>query len=330
MPYQNDMSTLADVVGPAYAAQQAGIQNDAANQEAQAHADVATGTVPADIEAAGLKNLFTQAQTAQQQATTQGTDLGNIKTAGTLGSDIGLTNAKNATGITQQHVDRLQQAGQIAATAAASLDGVSPLERPMRMQTLVQNMGIDPQLLGPLMNGDPDQLRNFSQKMIQGSQDFQTKLMQGNLRNQGSLDVATENNSGKVQAATITAQARLQGQQLVAQIKQQQQTFEQAAVAAQKRGDTNTYNMMSDLALKSRQAAAGITSQLVTGQPLQIPQMEGGQGGDGGGGAPSVPTPLPGGTDAMTTAAKQAWPNDDPSKYDYRIGADGNIQRKAK
>jgi len=31
MPYQNDMSTLADVVSPAYAAQQMGIQNDTAN-----------------------------------------------------------------------------------------------------------------------------------------------------------------------------------------------------------------------------------------------------------------------------------------------------------
>src|SRR5579859_6268292 len=114
MPYQNDMSSLADIVGPAYAAQQAGIQNDAANQIEAAKAQVAQGTVQPEIEKAGLANLFTQAQTAQQQAQTQGTTLGNIQKAGTLGSDIAATNVGNQLKISQDQVQKLNTLGQMA------------------------------------------------------------------------------------------------------------------------------------------------------------------------------------------------------------------------
>lgn len=278
MPYVNDMSSLADIVSPVAAAGQAGLQNEQANTQQAIANQVAAGQAPAEIAKPGLANLFTQAQTAGQNALAQGEELKNIGTAGTLGSSINATNTGNQLKISQDQVGKLNTLGQLAGQIAGFMDNVPAPARPAAMQQILQKQGIDPSQLGPLASGDPALLRQASSAMLSASPDFAKTMAEQNLRNQGSLAVAQEGSNARVASAQASAQARIEAANIVSQVRQNQQTFEQAAVAAQKRGDAASYNMYSKLALQAKQMAAGVTSQLVTGQGLEVPAMAAPQG----------------------------------------------------
>jgi hypothetical protein len=287
MPYQNDDATLASVIGPAYVAQQAGIQNDNANQQAQIQTQLDQATMPAKIQAAGLENLFKGAQTNQMNAATQGLNLKNQETAGTLGSTIAKTNSSNQLTMDANKIARIGQLGNLAGTVAGYMDNVPPAARPAAMQQLLQQNGIDPAMLGPLANGDPDQLRSFSQKAIQSSADYQTKYMQEGAATDRSLGVAQIGSEGRQAAAQLQAGARVQAAQIAQQTKQMSQSFEQAAVAAEKAGDHAGAQRYYQAAQNIRQLSAQTTQQLVGVTPVS-PGFD-----TDGGSAPSAPFAQP-------------------------------------
>lgn len=227
MPYQNDLSTLADVVGPAYAAQQAGIQNDAANQEEQMKNQVYQAQMPALEQEPGLKNMFTQAQTGTQQGLAQQAQAKGTEDQAIVPSNIAAGQAGNELKLSQDQVGKLQSLGQMAGQVAGIMDNVPPPARPAAMQQILQKNGIDPQQLGPLASGDPDMLRAAAQKMMSMNTEYQTKLMQETVHGQTARDVAQTTSSGRVEAAGITAAARESVANIAAKVKQQLANIDQ-------------------------------------------------------------------------------------------------------
>lgn len=325
--YQNDQATLADVVSPAYAAQQMGIQNDVANQEAQTTANINQATAPAKIAGAGLENLFKQAQTAQTGALTQGLDLGNAEKAGTLGSTIGATNAANQTKMTASQASGLGQLGQMAGQLAGYMDNIPGPARPAAMAQLLQSHNVDPQTLGVLASGDPDQLRQFSQKAVQASADYQTTFMKESMQGDTSRDVATIGASGKVQAADISAQARQYASDIAANAKRaavgmgalQQQIYAKVANGTATPAERQALDSMNQVQQMTH-AGSPFQSQ-ITGTPTQanVPSVPNTSGG------------APNSGDANQAAAKQTFGSYEPDKYEYGINpATGNFARRPK
>lgn len=295
MPYVNDMQTMANLVSPVDAAVQMGIQNRQSNEEQGLKNQLQAGTLAADIQKPGLQNLFTQAQTAATDAATQGKTLENITTAGTMGSSINATNAGNQLKLTQDQAAKLQTLGQMAGQVAGYMDNIPGPARPAAMQQFAAQHGIDLSQMPGLASGDPDALRHVANNMIQMSAPYQTTMNEQALRNQGSENVANISADARVTAAEASANARVQAAQLMKQMHEQQQTFEQAAVRLQS-SNPQLAQQYAQAALQLKQAQAGITNQLIQGQPLQMPDIT--QGG-GGAPAPSTPNTAAGGGNAV-------------------------------
>jgi hypothetical protein len=219
MPYQNDMATLASIVGGGAAASQAGIQDDLENQKQMIANQVAQGTQAADIAKPYLNNLFTGQQIGAEQGVAAQQQAKGAQDQALLPGNIALGQAKNATDIDAQKIQRFQQVGQLAGQVAGLMDGVPGPARPAAMQQLADKLGIDPQTMGPLMSGDPDQLRQFSQKLIQSSSAYQmqmgeigakggAQLANTELENQGKRDVATISAGGRLDVANVNAKAK--------------------------------------------------------------------------------------------------------------------------
>lgn len=208
MPYQNDMSTLAQIVGPAYAAQQAGIANENENQLENAKAQVAQGTIQPDIQKAGLQNLFTQAQTGNVNAETQSRQLANQFTQATQPAAIGANIAGSQAKMTADQSQKIGSLGQLAGQLAGYMDNVPPPARQAEMARILQQNNVDPSQLGQLASGDPDALRQFSQKAIQASAGFQQEIFKQGAETERATQVAGITSSGRQQAAEIAADAR--------------------------------------------------------------------------------------------------------------------------
>lgn len=206
MPYMNDLETMAKVVSPVDAAVQSGIQNAQSNQEQDIKNQIAQQTMPAEIAKPGLANQFTQAQTGVEQSIGMGNNIKNLESYKEMPGEIGAVNASNQLKMTQDQAQGLSTIGQIAGQLASVMDGVPPPARPAAMQQFLQTHHIDPAQLGPLASGDPDMLRQVSQKMIQTSSDYLTKQMTEEKHNEGSLAVAKEEGQSRENvAAKITA-----------------------------------------------------------------------------------------------------------------------------
>lgn len=328
MPYQNDMMSLADIVGPATAAGQAMTQDDLENQKNQIANQVAAGQAPAEIARPGLQNMFTQAQTGAEQGVAQQQQAKGSLDQALLPGGIKAGQAENETKYGAQKIQQFGQMGAIANQAAGLMDNVPPAARPAAMNQLAQKYGIDPQALGPLANGDPDMLRNFGQKLIQSSSDYQTKLMEGQVRNQGASDVEAQRAQSaqgvaqtmagsRLGVAQTNAAARMSGVQNV--IGQLTQKVAAGTATPEERQALDYANRTLQMQRSGNPFAAQLTGTDVQGNVPQVP----------GGNTPQQPQ-VPNNAPAMQQAAHAIWPNDDPSKYDYRMGPDGNLQRKAK
>lgn len=286
MPYQNDMQTLANVVSPAYAAMQAGIQNDTANDKAAMENQQYAGQMPAEIAKPGLQNLFTQAQTGQVGAMTDKLNLENQLTGATMPGTIGATNSGNQAKMTASQAQSMGNLGTIAGQVAAMMDNVPAAARPAAMQSVLAKYGVDPSKLPPqFMSGDPDMLRQASASMIQASSGYKTAMDETNAKVQGSVDVANIGADARVTAAEQAAGARLQAAQVAAQAKQMSQNFEQAAVAAERAGNHDLARQYYQASINTKAMAAQNTAGLLN---MQVPDPGFGAGG-GSGGQPQAP-----------------------------------------
>lgn len=315
MPYQNDMSTLADVVSPAYAAQQAGIQNDAANQEAQTKLGILQQQAPALAQQPGLENLYKQAQTGLTQGQGMAAQAKGIQDLALLPGGIQLGQTKQATEITQAHVQQMGQLGQLVGQVAGVMDNVPAPARPAAMAQILKQNGIDANSVGPLASGDPQVLRDISSKMIGASGEFQKMVAEQNLRGNTERDVANihgqysrENAQilaqGRENVAGINAQARMAGiQQVIGQLTKKvadgtatDDDRRTLAYANQTQQMIRSGNPMASqlLGLNTESNVPAVPGGGAMPQQPQVPQT---------GGAPSQPQS--GGEDAVTAEMRK-------------------------
>lgn len=333
--YQNDMSSLADIVGPAYAAQQAGIQNDAANQEALANAQVKQATVPAEIQKPFLGNLFTAAQTAGQQGLAQQEQAKGAVANALVPSEIGAGQAGNQAKITSAHVEQLGQLGQIVGGIADHMAGVPGPARPAMMGQILDSMGVtDPAMRQLVANGDPDQLHQVSQGLFQASNAARQATLQENIRGQyqenvagihaaGGLAQTKELVRGRQGVAETQANAKLAGiQQVIGDLTRKVAN----GTATQADREALDYANRTQQMIRSGNP---MTSQLLGIQTQSnVPSTP----GTNAPAQPSVPNTQPfAGSGATEQAAKQAFGSYEPDKYEYGINPNtGNFGRRPK
>jgi hypothetical protein len=221
MAYVNDMQSLADIAGGAAAAQQAGIQNDAANQQQQIANTTAQGQQAAEIAKPGLANMYTQAQTANENAVAQQNQTSALVGQATAPGKIGALNAEQSASMTASQAKSVGQIGQIAGQVAGIMDGIPAFQRPDAMQKVAQSYGIDPDKLGPLMNGDPDMLRQVSQKAVQASASYQEQQLKGTQDFQRAVTTTGQLVSGRQDVADTSADARTKAAQIAADARTQ-------------------------------------------------------------------------------------------------------------
>jgi hypothetical protein len=302
MPYQNDMSTLADVVGPAYAAQQAGIQNDYANQQEAAKAAVAQGTIGAEIAKPTLANQFTQAQTSNEQGLAKTSNAaGNIaQAAEPSGAQAAV--AGNQLKMTADQAQKLGQVGQLAGQAAAYMDNVPAPARPAAMAQLLQSNNIDPTTLGPLASGDPATLRQAADAMAKSSAQFIQESALTGQKVAGEENVAGIGAAGHIQATKELVGGRVDVANIQAQVKQataplaalQQQLYTRLTNGTSKdpASDRAMLNNINQTIQQIRQTSLfqqGITG---TNAPSTVPPVPT-TGGGGGTQAPTGNQPAP-------------------------------------
>lgn len=335
MPYVNDMQTLANVVSPVDAAVQMGLQNQQGATEQAIKNQVAAGQAPAEIEKPGLQNLFTQAQTTNEQGIgAQNVAKGAVDTALVPGQ-IKTGQAELGTKYNAQQVQQFGQLGQMAGQIAGMLDNVPPPARPAAMQQIAQQYNIEPQRLGTLMSGDPDQLRNFSQKMIQSSQQYQEKMMEEQTKGQYQESVAGITGKAHLAATQELTRGREAVANTNAEVKKQlaplqsvigQLTAKAAAGTAtpEERSILSWAQQSQQLIRSGSPFQAGITGTNVQSNVPPVPTQ---QGGNATAAAPTGPTA--GG--AMENLAKSAFGSYEPDKYEYGINpATGNFGRRPK
>ena len=312
MPYQNDLMSLADVVSPAYAAGQGMTQEDLANQKTQLENERYAGQNPAEIARPGLQNLFTQAQTAGQQGIAQQEQAKGTEAQALLPGKIATGQAANVTQYNAQQIQQFGQLGQIAGQVASRMDNIPEAARPAEMQRMAQMYGVDPQKIGPLMDGDPAKLRLFRDQMIQGTQAWQEKQLESQTR----LGVAGTEATAKTGAAEIQAGARRYASDNAVRIKQLSENIDQTIAslgrkiaAAGTNADPNDQALMKTLQqqqILARQMGASNTAYLVgQGQVAQAPTFVPTAPGQGGGQTPQQAAPQGGGGNALEAEMKR-------------------------
>ena len=274
MPYQNDMSTLADVVSPVYAATQAGISNDQANQEEMAKAAVAQATVPAEIQKPYLANIFSAAQGAGEQGVAAQERAKGAIAQALVPTEIGAGQAAGQTKITQAHVEQLQNLGQVVGQLDQSLQGMPDAARPSAVaQFLDSNAVQDPGIRQLMINAasQPGGLQQISQGLFNASNTARQASLAENIRGGYQLGTAQIGAQGRLASAEATANARVQAANVMAQMRQNMSNFEQAAVQAERSGNHALAQQYAQAALQQRQAMAGINNQLLFGEGMQTP-----------------------------------------------------------
>jgi hypothetical protein len=320
--YVNDAQTLADVVGPAAAANQMQTQNAAANVQQDIANQVAQGTEAADIQKPYLQNLFTQANTNNTNAIALQNSVKGLTDQAEMPSAIGAGVAANQAKMTADQVSKISSLGQLVGQVAGVMDNVPPPARQAAMTEILQRNNIDPSTVGPLISGDPDTLRSVSQKMIQASASYQTQMMSEEMRNQGSAQVATIGAQSREREAKTIAQGRTDVASINAAQRAQQWNNQKGALAAKVAQGTatpaeqQTLQWMTQSEQMARQgnpmaqSAMGINVEPnVPNVPNTSPQQPA---------APQAPQQVPP-TPALQTGVEQKWGRGsyDPNKYTY-------------
>lgn len=319
MAYVNDSQTLADVVGGASAAAQMGIQNDQANQADTLKNQLSQNTLAADSAAPGLKNMFMQSQTANENAVGQQNQQTADMTKSTMGGAVDATNSTNALTISGNQAKSIGQVGQIAGQLSGMMRQIPAAARPAAMAQMAQSYGIDTSKLGPLMSGDPDMLDQVSQQANQHTAAYQEQMLKGNQEYTRNIDSTKALVQGRTDVAGISAQARTDAATISAQQRQQsyQNTKGQLTAkvangtATPQERATLTWLMQGEQLQKSGNAMASSMMGLDT--QSNIPDAPGGGSAPSGGGG--SPQPVQG--DAVGQLAQSKFGSYDQSKYTY-------------
>lgn len=349
MPYTNDMQSLADIVGPAYAAQQAGIQQDQATQEGELKNQQSAAMNPLIQQEQQSKNAETQQQTQYYGALTGNQNLKNNLETATQPGQIAATNSANGLKVTQDNVQKVQTYGQFATQLAPVLEQTPPLQRAAVAAAAMQKAGIDPEVAAPYLGEDPnvmpERLRTIGQKMVQQSGKYISDMAETGLKEEGATNRTEMETTGKLKVAQMAQDTQRYKIQRTNEIKQVMATTDQriAQVStnianAQRVGKEPDPADVAQLKYLSQQKVAqsnALSAELVGGDTVTTPAQRAGGNVDafagGGGGAPSAPSGPPvGGVDAVSKAVTASGIPYEPEKFDYRIAPGGQVQRKPK
>lgn len=346
MPYTNDTQSLADVVSPAFAAQQAGMQQANQQQEDQQKLAQTQAMNPLLQQEQQNKNAFTQAQTGYYGQLAQGQQNKNTLETATMPGQISSTNSANGLKISQDNIQKVQQIGQFATQLAPVLEQTPPLQRAAVAAKYMQQAGIDPVQAAPYLGEDPttmpDRLRAIGQQMVQQSGKYISDMAETGLKEEGAnqrTEMTTQAELKKTQMQQDTAKYKIertnQIKQLMATTDQKISQLSTQIQQAQSSGQQPDPAMVGQLKYLSAQKVAqsnALNAELVGGGQVTTPEQRTGANVDaftgGGGNAPSGP-PI-GGTDAVSKAVQASGIPYEPDKYDYRIAPGGQVQRKPK
>jgi len=320
MPYQNDMMSLADVVGPAYAAQQMGMQNDEANQQEQIKTQIAQQTMPQDIQKATLVNQLLGAQGYAEQGLGMQQQAKGLADLYAAPSAAQAQVAGNQAKLTEVHVGQLQSLGQIVGQLDNQLQGIPDAAKPAAVGQFLDSNGVqDPGIRQMMLNAasQPGGLTQISNGLFQASTAVRSKLAEENVRGGYQLATTGMDVAGREQVAKQQADARRYIADQKAQTDRLKQTTDQALAQIVTRlgtpneqpGDRERAQFLQQQSEQLRQMQALTNQQLLgIGVPQaninQIPQA-------GGAPAPNVPqgqgnnAPPAGAEDAVTAEMRK-------------------------
>lgn len=328
MPYQNDLSTLADVVGPAYAAQQAGIQNDAANQQAQAEAAVAQNTIGAKSQQPTLANQLLGAQTYAEQGLGMQQQAKGLQDLYAAPSGAQAMVAGNQLKISQDQAEKLSTLGQMSGQLAGYMQQIPPAARPAAMQQFLQSQNVtDPGIVQAIGDGDPDKLNALSQHLFETSSQARQTILSEGIRGQTAENVAAQEVQGRQNVASTLAGSRVNVAGINAAVKQataglgalQQQLYAKVSngtATPAERQALDSINQTQQLTRQGSPFQAAITGTAVAPNVPPVPNTSG--QGNQPQQQPSQPVAVPD-APAAKQAAEQKWGagSYDTSKYNY-------------
>lgn len=272
MPYQNDMATLADVVGGGSAALQAGTQNELANQQEAIKTQIQQATMPQEIQRASLNNALLQAQGQAEQGQAAQQQAAGLTALQGQPSASAANIAGNQVKLSTAQMEQMSNLGNMVGQLANYMQNIPPPARPAFMQHFLDQHDInDPGIRQAVGGGDPEVLGKISQGLFAASNQARAIQMQEGMRGDTARDVANISSEGRIEGQTIAAQAQIQKAEIAREYKEQAMTFEQRAAKAYAAGDFQTYSDLAKMAMNLRQLAAQNTGQLIMGTTPQIP-----------------------------------------------------------
>lgn len=240
-------------------------------------------------------------------------------------------------------VQKMGRDGAIALQASQALAQYPPALHKEVFQKLVQQYGGDPNspTFQGLYNMPDGQFQKaaatIGQGMVMNSGEYLQKAALNKDEYASRERIASGNNAATIESARISAQSRVEAAEKKANMMMNHMTLNQkqaylSDLIAQGTATDGEKQQYQDIQNKIKeQRAAGINPlpANMIGQPTPVQQA----GSSGGFGASQ---PGPNNTGAVTapqqiqSMAQQSWGTYEPDKYEYRVGPNGNLQRKPK
>jgi hypothetical protein len=257
--------------------------------------------------------------------------------------NIQLAHQKALSGMSAEQLTQMGQEGQKLSYLGAQLESVPPMLRTQFLQQRLSSLGIDPNgQVGQTLLADPSKLATIGKSMALSSAEHIQKRQLEDEKLRSAEKIGAGNNSATIQSAQILANSRLGAAQVRAgdgsfesrfgklkSAKDKHAALIDEAQRSMQNGDTDGASQYLQRAATLRPQAEAEINAPKAGTP-NLPAM----------GLPANPTPSIAPPSAPATSqqgapdvgsmAQQSWGAYEPNKYEYRVGPNGNLQRKPK
>lgn len=326
-----------DPNGPAYTATQTMRQDDLNNDKTLADIMKMRQAYqqqdqmnPMLLDQQRLANQTTQAQLPGVVGNSQSLAArGQVDQAGV--PDNIATNASNSRlKLDSNRVEMMQNYGQKMSLLGATMQNQPAVVRAAMMHEQLPKMGIDPDSEDGkyVMSMTPEQLALTGKQMSLVAAKHQQEMDKEQSQRASAERVAAGNNATSIRVAEIGANAKItaaQAKQAAYAEKDPVAKMTKLSQVPQDQRDDQWQQQWGEALNMVAYAGQSKTPQLapsvMNGQP--VPTLDAQRQGLAGS-APQSPEAT------VQSAATKAWGAYEPSKYDYRIGPNGNLQRKAK
>lgn len=272
MPYQNDLSTLAQVVSPVDAAMQSGQQEGYGNIQSALSTNLAQQQLPLEVQKSQLNNALLQAQGQNEQGVAAQNQAKGLTAIQTQGSESGATQAVNLAKMSSAQMEQLSNMGQIVGQLSQYMQQVPGPARASVMAQFLDQHGVnDPGIRQVVASGDPDVLNKVSQGLFGVSQQARAIQLQKGMEGQTARDVANIEVQGRENVANTAADAKRYAADQARQVRMMQQNTDQALAQIVQRlgtpgeqpGDREKAQFLQSQSLQLRQLGAQTTQQLL-------------------------------------------------------------------